>query len=188
MSRVLAFDPGARLAGAALFVDGVLRRAALVRGVSGRGEASLDDLVTLAGNTLAWAMSVDDSMRLLYPNVVVAEQMKVYRAPWQKGDQADLLRLSVVTGALAGLLRAKENPPGTTSAVWYTAHDWKGSLPKPKDGEEYVVKTRVEARLRPEELARVEPCARTLEHNVYDALGLGLFHLGRFDRKRVIAR
>jgi hypothetical protein len=49
---------------------------------------------------------------------------------------------------------------------------WKGNLPKK------ICKDRCKAVLTPEELARV----KTEDHNVWDAIGIGLWYLGRLKK------
>lgn len=62
--------------------------------------------------------------------------------------------------------------------------NWKGSIPKAD------MTARIQSRLSesPEELARVEPCAASLQHNILDAVGIGLWYFGRLQARRVIAR
>jgi len=58
--------------------------------------------------------------------------------------------------------------------------EWKGQIPK-KDGNR-IIKERVRKRLTEAELAVIP---KRLAHDGYDAIGLGLWHLGRFERHRV---
>ena len=60
--------------------------------------------------------------------------------------------------------------------------EWKGTL----DGA--VMAARIEGRLTPEEIARIEPCPKSLRHNVLDSIGIGLWYFKRLDRKRVFRR
>jgi hypothetical protein len=62
--------------------------------------------------------------------------------------------------------------------------EWKGSIGKPKKASEpYLIEARVLGLLSPEERARIAwPTAQGKRHNVADAIGLGLFALGRCGR------
>lgn len=64
--------------------------------------------------------------------------------------------------------------------------EWKGQVPKPKKASEpYIIEARVRGILSPAEWKIVEaafPSARGKRHNVVDAVGIGLFALGRCGR------
>lgn len=84
----------------------------------------------------------------------------------QKGDQNDLIALAVAAGEIIGRLGI----PTTR----YLPRQWKGQVPKD------VMVERIKKHLSQEELKRIElPSARSLQHNVFDAIGIGLHHLGR---------
>ena len=103
---------------------------------------------------------------------VIIERPRIYTK--MKGDPADILNLLEVGATLQGMLGRP--------VEWVEPHAWKGSL------NADAMTERIKSRLTPEEHKRVEPCAASLMHNVYDAVGIGLHALGRLDRKRVIAR
>jgi hypothetical protein len=56
---------------------------------------------------------------------------------------------------------------------------WKGTIPKPRKGAPYIIEQRVHRILDAEELALVPAGAK---HDIWDAIGLGLFALGRARR------
>ncbi len=97
---------------------------------------------------------------------LVLEVPQVYRQGLQKGDPADLIELAGVDGALAALITA-----GKTTG--YLPQRWKGQVPKE------IHHKRILAKLSETEKAAIEPTPASLLHNVYDAIGIGLFHLGR---------
>lgn len=102
---------------------------------------------------------------------VVIEKMKVYEFAKQKGAQGDIVDLAHLGGALTALARRSRLVEPAS---------WKGQVPKD------VVKGLVEARLSAEELATLEAClagiAPSKRHNVYDAAGIGLWHLRRWPK------
>lgn len=100
---------------------------------------------------------------------IVIEKMKVYSVTKQKGAQGDLIDLAHLGGALMHL---------ATSAVLVEPSGWKGQVPKD------VVAGLVEARLAERERATLntilEGVAKTRRHNVYEAVGIGLWYLRRW--------
>ena len=112
----------------------------------------------------------------LYPvpvQLCVVEWPQIY-----KGDRRDPNHLLGLTG-MAMAIVTRLNPDEVKSVLPRT---WKGTL----DGD--VMTKRIEERLRPEELQRIAHCPASLRHNILDAVGLGLWHFGRLERKRVIRR
>lgn len=102
------------------------------------------------------------------PLDVVIEMPRVYPVSRQKGDPNDLLRLARVVG------RLQEHYLREGKVVHLVEpRTWKGTLAKEAMTE------RIRGRLAPAELARMAPVAKSLEHNVLDAVGLGLHVLGR---------
>jgi len=60
--------------------------------------------------------------------------------------------------------------------------EWKGGTSKAKT-KVYVIEQRAKAILKPDERVRVElPSAASKQHNVWDAVGIGLYALGRAGR------
>jgi hypothetical protein len=101
------------------------------------------------------------------------EVPQVYQGSKQLGDPDDLLQLAGVVGAIASL-----GFRGSVDGV--APREWKGTI-KPD-----IVIARVQAILTPEETARVElPTAKGLQHNVWDAVGIGLYTVGRYPPKRI---
>lgn len=99
----------------------------------------------------------------------VCEIPQVYRQ--SKGDPNDLIEISGVAAAVGALF-----PCDTVSG--YKPREWKGQIKKE------LHHPRIIAQLSPEEMTRIAEPRKTLLHNVYDAIGIGLYHL---DRKGVRA-
>lgn len=100
-----------------------------------------------------------------------------------RGDQNDLVLLAFAAGAAFGAL-------GVPRAVLYHPHDWKGNTPKDLGRDRYSIALAQHERDRlcftkgarcKEE--RIHGLTADLEHNVWDAIGLGLHHLGRRARQ-----
>lgn len=150
--RLLAVDPGVHQCGCAHFLDGRLVDAALVvrdRNHWGDGPAGTVESVGI------WFG--------LRPDQFAVERQRVY--PGRQGrrtDPNDLLDLSLVTGGLIYAFRQAK------TKVIYPA-DWKGQTPKK------VMNHRVFSRLTVEE----QLALGTKNHNVLDAVGIGLYYLGR---------
>lgn len=168
--HLLAIDPGIRGCGVAVYTPHGLRWAGYVK-----NPASGDT----AEACLALARAVEDAAvdegQLPVIGEIAFEWPRVYTIGKGKGDPNDLLPLVGVCMALCGRLFG-------SPATRYYPHEWKGQMQK---GAAFVA--RVQSRLTPEELGRVHARGH-LGHNVWDAVGIGLHHLGRFERKRIIAR
>ena len=100
------------------------------------------------------------------PDVLVLEQM----APRDLPNAADLIAVAHSGAYVAGVLRP-------AVLFWPTALEWKGSVPK------RIHHDRIAAKLSPDERAVVAEAAvrhaASLLHNVWDAVGLGLWGLRR---------
>lgn len=110
------------------------------------------------------------SEAVAFPGVtrMVIEVPRIYPGSnSKKGDLNDLIDLALAAGRIAGM-----NDSATVEMI-YPA-DWKRQVPK-----EQMVE-RIKGFLTPEEFKRVElPTAKGKQHNVWDAVGIGLFAVGR---------
>ncbi len=103
--------------------------------------------------------------------VVVIEMPQVYQGHKNTKGAApeDIVGLAVMVGACAGAT------PHRVALV--TPNRWKGQVPKD------IMWSRCVKRLSVQELAVYEAATRSvrpgLRHNVHDAIGLGLYYLGR---------
>lgn len=134
------------------------------------------------GNVTGWAMFSDEDLILagtmkkveilrggvvLKPDLALIEMPRWY--PHDHKDVNDLLDLSVFVGELKHFYEAQGC---TVELVW--PRTWKGNVPKG------ITNRRTVEVLSPEEVALipVRP-AKTHDHNTLDAIGLGLWKLGR---------
>lgn len=154
---LLAVDPGLRGCGVALFSGQNLIRCAYLRGSKDAKDGAA--WACMAQEVWEWAGA--DATR------IVSEFPKVYSAGKSKGDPEDLLQLAGVVGALSALFS------GTVQVV--RPYEWKRQVPKD------IMTSRIINRLTgPEgEVARHGMPARSYQHNVWDAIGIGLHALGR---------
>lgn len=169
--RTLAVDPGIRGCGVALFDD-----------INGLMNATYVKNPATKGNTLNEVVSLVREVGFFFPQYgvseLVVEQPCIYaHERFKEKDPNDLLPLRAIGGALAMFYESPAN------IVQYFPPEWKQNMPKGAGFEK-----RVMDRLTGSERANIKDHPRSIMHNVFDAIGLGLFHLGRFKPVRVIAR
>ena len=150
---LLSVDPGLRSCGIATWDHG------------GRLERAM---LILNPNGAEWVSMVGAVTGLVGTNYrLVIELPQVYVASRSKGDPNDLILLAGLVGSFAHRFAA-----GGYTLI--KPAQWKGQTPKA------ITEERARKRLTPEELARVQfPKAKSLRHNVWDAIGIGLKHLSR---------
>lgn len=168
----ISLDPGLRHCGLAIWHGTALVWAGLVKGPKeGRGPqawATMSDAVHTAVHTA--------KLPDFYVGGCVVEYPQVYaRGP---GDPADLIELAGVVGAVVANL--SESPP--CEITGYLPREWKGQVPKE------IQNARTLAKLGPGEKAAMVPCAASLVHNVWDAIGIGLAHLQKLGHRRESGR
>lgn len=162
---MVAIDPGINGCGMACFEDGLLVWAKYVKSFA-HTTAKMEERVYGMAN----AVVVADPARLR--GGWIFERPRVYLG--KKVNPDDLIPLAEIGACLMGIV-------GMPLKI-YRPHDWKFSV----DGD--VMVERIKDRLSTLEHRRIILPSKSLAHNVYDAAGLGLAHLGRLERKRVIAR
>lgn len=154
--NVMSFDPGKHSVAWARFNDGALAEAGLIRFDNGHGTPDL----TQFRATPAWV-----------PTRALIELPQVYGRAGRggKGDPNDLIDVAVTVGRIAQAI----GPHLTAELV--RPRVWKGNVPAD------VMLARIEKRLDVSELHVVDraPMPKSLKHNVVDAIGLGLWALGR---------
>jgi hypothetical protein len=176
MSSLVSIDPGMNHCGVAVWSKGdSVRRLAFAKLIKRPilkrilAERLLDDLEC----AVSMAKEVAMHMPLSMVDEVVIEIPQLYRGRASRGDGNDLIRLSLVVGALAALM------PSRATLVSVKPAEHKGQVPKE------VTKMRVHDRLSVAECTRIElPSAVSLQHNVYDGIWIGLHALGR-DKAKV---
>ena len=155
---LIAVDPSVSASGVAIFEDGELASAWLVQATDWR----------------QMVLSIASSVRREFPNGwddfdLVIERPQIYVRKTKRYD--DIMKIMLVVGGLGVAFR-------DVSLTLYLPQQWKGNVKKE------VVVERVEKRLKESgELSRLRlPKAKSLRHNVFDAAGMGLFHLKRVRR------
>lgn len=168
---LLAVDPSVRSPGVALFEGGALVAAARLT-VKHGDVCDGRRWYEAASAIRSWA----DERRSFGGLDIVFERPQIYRAAKSKGDPNDLIGLAGVAMAVVGLygsILASVSSP--------TPAEWIGQLPKATKGsaKESPRAKRILSRLSPEELKLVPD-----QHDAIDAVGLGLWRLGRLEPVR----
>lgn len=157
LDRILAVDPSLTCTGWAEFQGCELVRCGIIPTRSG---APLFQRIQAPAAILG--------SRDVPPYLLVIEWPQIYTRTKSKGDPNDLLPVAAVAGAIissVGALTVRMPKPS----------DWKGQVPKD------VHNARVLKRLTPGERARFDAARlpKSLANNAIDAVGLGLWALGR---------
>lgn len=157
--KLLAVDPGTTESGLAFFVDNKLRHVALVR-------AKDVGTMLFALYTAPWPSECDN------PDEVLIERPVVYPRDGIK-KASSLITVAIIAGGAAVAFGCET----WTSVDFVEPRTWKRQVPKKIHNE------RILTALDPEETELV--CSRfqsepdSLQHNVVDAIGIGLYKLGR---------
>ena len=157
---VLSLDPGVKQLGWARWVSGQLSGAGLSR--------------TKADDVEDAAIAHMDGVPGPRCDVVVVERMTHYPGLGSKSQPAanDLLDLQLIGAFVAGKHLATGG-----SMIHVRPHEWKGQAPK------NIMEKRIERALSDMELARLsyalEKVPASLQHNVVDAVGIGLWFFRR---------
>jgi hypothetical protein len=149
--RLIAIDPGKAGLGWAAFEGGRLIETGLI-----------------ANGSLSEAFRALKEVCLKYwPGDAVIEIPQVYQQRLQKGDPNDLITVAVI----AGIVAAAFFPYGIEPQL-VRAHKWKGNRPKAVDNQ-YTLSL-----LDEDEKCKLVKVS-SKQHNVLDAVGIGLWRLGR---------
>ena len=157
-----SIDIGKHHHGLAVWQDKLLFHAELVGSQGGQPHPLLES------SELIVELLFELSRSMGQISTVAIEKMQVYDSAQQKGRQSDLIDLSICTGAV--MFGCKNF---VSSFVLYTPAEWKKQVPKK------VMEDRIKKKLTDEEKSYVNLPARYKAHNVYDGIGIGLFHHGR---------
>lgn len=159
---LLAVDTALRASGVALFDShGTLLCADTVVNDVGRGAEAW---VNVAASIRAYVQARTTTI----VQRVIVEEMQVYSRSKSKADPDDLLQNQGVAGALCGWYAAMG-----AAVLSVKPAAWKGQVPKD------VVTARVRRRLTAPELEVVFDKSAT-QHNALDAVGIGLWAVGRW--------
>jgi hypothetical protein len=178
---VLCIDPGLRCCGVALYHPaGYLLRAGLpqspIAASTGIRGVPAWNAMGLAVREWYFAKTALGSEGLRLTKVLIEEQRIDGRTP----NPDDMLQVNGVAGACSVLFPDAGKPKG------FWPETWKGSIPKAD------MTARIIARMEesPDERARIEleGIPKNLQHNIYDGIGIGLYHFVRLDARKVIHR
>lgn len=149
---VYAIDPGVKVIGISKFRTGRLIEVRMIRA------KSLEKMISHM--RVGWLWDFDANHR------VILEQPVVYdRRAW-KGDPNDLVKVAIAGGAAAAALNGE--------VEFVTPQRWKGGVPKK------IHQPRIMNELTESERRFVVGCGpKSLIHNVIDAVGIGLWAVGR---------
>jgi hypothetical protein len=163
---LLAVDPSISCSGVAVFVNGKLHRAEAVK------VPAKDTLINRI-----YHMSNAIYETHYAPHLVVLEWPQVYtHGP---NDRNDLLGLAGVCGGVASLFAADG-----TALLTYLPREWVANLKKSKKGDPRKSPRGLYIGRRLDETEQ-NVWRGVKSHDVVDAIGIGLHHLGRMQRKRV---
>lgn len=168
---LLAVDPSITCTGWALFESGYLVACGIL---PPNADSDLRQRISWPAQYLGAAIGCVDRLMIEWP--------QVYTRAKSKGDPNDLLYVSAVAGSVMTKVAAAD-------CRLVKPCDWKGQVPKPKRGEQYIIEARVLKRLGEAERAALlfikRPRSPGYDDNAIDAIGLGLYALGRMTRDAV---
>jgi hypothetical protein len=111
----------------------------------------------------------------IYPPAagLVIEKMKIYPGPHAKGDPDDMIQLSYISGGVQNLPSCWGAEP-----VLVEAHGWKGQVPKDIFQRDMIKPSLTSSEMALAE-ASMQAVPKSLKHNGWDAVGIGLWALRR---------
>ncbi len=189
---VLALDPSVRSAGVALFRGGVLLAADTVKLESATGETPLARCLRMATEVCEWVARLPAR-----PRILIAE----WPGKSWRGDARDLHGLAGVSGAVAGVLSREmvggvaggvagilalaNAQRGVIEVVSVDVNEWSGSASKALTvrGAKTSPRGLRVARALAAHPGEAEVWASTKYHDAVDAIGLGLWFLGRYGER-----
>lgn len=153
---LISIDPGVRRAGVAIW-EGVSL-------VDARQFYHEDGYLDLATVIYEYVEARWSEMR----GIVIEKPQIYHEHSKQKGDQNDLIELAIVAGQIGAILAYGIDVPIT----YYLPYEWKKQMKKE------VTTPRIQEALdEKEHKAILLPPAKKQQHNVWDAVGIGLFHI-----------
>lgn len=113
-------------------------------------------------------------------SLVVVEFPIYYGSAKERNPEA-IVRNSAMAGEILGYCRAK----GAKCEKLSPPRKWKGTIPKPRRGETYIIEQRLFLALSTEECQLIKQTksarATRLDHNMIDAVGIGRWRLRRHE-------
>lgn len=199
MRNLLSLDPGIRSPGAALWMispdpntPSRLLAAGKVRVLVDPGEppaelwtSDAERWMYVAGEIITWMVQQAQDLGFesqLHVDMFVFEKPVLRREVKSKGDHNNIVPLAAVGTAVGVMLCNSGVRPRVISPK---PEDWTGQCPKSTvagDAWNSPRGRRVATRLRPEELALVPD-----QHDCVDAVGLGLWALGRYTARHAFS-
>ncbi len=159
----VAVDPGLRGCGIAIYENALLHCAWYCRTNNQTDRGPKAWVAMAACIEREWIVRVP--RRVTNLQAIVLEVPQVYRGP-RTPNPDDLIQLAGVVGAVAFGLPSAEK-------IHFLPREWKGQIKKE------IHHPRILQKLSDAEKSGIEKTATSLVHNVYDAIGIGLFHLKR---------
>lgn len=174
--ETLAIDPGLNAPGGAVFRDHVLVRAGPIR--IPRSLTKLDLVARCREvSRLICEWYIDGRVVFCEPSELVFERPQVYAPGKSNADPNDL---PPMLGIDVGVACRWPNVPVTS----YLPREWTGQRPKEESGPPWDSPRGMFTWARLTPLER-ELCATlVITHDVVDSIGVGLFHLGRYQARR----
>ena len=155
-----SIDPGLNLCGVAVWNDETLVHAKLVKTQARKGGASLSDRIFWMAKAVERYLLRPHAEPVPPVMTLIIELPQTYGGRAAKGDTNDLIHLAAVVGALVHL---------APRVQLVRPREWKGNVP----GDIFVERTKKKLTL--EQVSKIDLPAKSLEHNVYDAVALGLW-------------
>lgn len=172
--NILAIDPSIRSLGVAFFYQRRLVVAGTVRCKAEKGVSNGRRAVDMASAVIVWLdeLGVDFSAN---PPELVYEWPQIYAARKSKGNPNGLIKTVSPALVLSGML-------ATSKITTPTPAEWAGQTKKTTAGDPWASQrgNMVARRLHEAERLLVPD-----SHDAIDAVGLGLWACGRFERRRV---
>lgn len=186
MNTLLSVDPGIRGNGVGCFINGKLKACAYVKSPAKTGHGPRESALSAKAVSCWWG-SLGEIVGRESPDMIVLEYGQVY----QRGEDRTKGDPNVVVLPLVGVVCVVAAFYPLAEVNYVQPHDWKGGLPKEDDNGNNPVELRLRERLDQEELKIFDRGifeAKSLAHNTIDSVGIGMWGLGRFKKKRVITR
>lgn len=188
-SLLAAVDPGLERCGLAIFEHGKLIDTALITAnpkppaMAGEVERAQAVATATIRRFVACSPSEGTVVGALVGARLVVEWPRIYMPGKSKGAGRDILVLACVDGALAALAASRG-----AVVTQVTPDTWKGQLLDKLMMGRVIGTGAADDRLSPPErliaVSALDGIAASLRHNVIDAIGIGLYALGRFEPRR----